>query len=130
MPLSGDERRGPLTLPRDASSQLPEAFATATLEPADGGHLLRLDHPEGALVTRVGDGEWLESRWPTPPGPEVEVVASGAWRDGVFIAELRLVETPHTILVELDPELGAARLNWRLVPLTGDDPLSTAAVAF
>ena len=130
LPLSGEERREPLTLPRDVSSQLPEAFATATLEPADGGHLLRLDHPEGALVTRVGDGEWLESRWPTPPGPEVEVVASGAWRDGVFIAELRLVETPHTILVELDPELGAARLNWRLVPLTGDDPLSTAAVAF
>lgn len=129
-PLSGEERRAPLTLPRDVSSQLPEAFAAATLEPADDGHLLRLDHPAGALVTRIGDGEWLESRWPTSLGPEVSVVASGAWRDGAFLAELRLVETPHTILVELDPELGTARLNWRLAPLTGADPLSSAAFAF
>jgi hypothetical protein len=82
------------------------------------------------LVTRIGDGEWLESRWPTPRGPELSVVASGAWRDGVFAAELRLIETPHTILVELDPAAGAARLNWRLVPLTGPDPLSTAAFPF
>lgn len=58
------------------------------------------------------------------------MVASGAWRDGVFRAELRLVETPHTVLVELDPKLGAARLNWRLAPLTSADPLWTAAFAF
>ena len=130
LPLSGDERRGSATLPRAASSDVPEAFASATLEPADDGHVLLLDHPAGQLVTRIGDGEWLESRWPTPRGPELSVVASGAWRDGVFAAELRLIETPHTILVELDPAAGAARLNWRLVPLTGPDPLSTAAFPF
>ena len=60
----------------------------------------------------------------------VAVAASGAWRDGVFVAELRLVETPHTVVVELDPAVGTARLNWRLVPLTGADPLSLAAFPF
>ena len=129
-PLAGDERHGSSTLPRAASSQLPEAFSSATLEPSDDGHVLLLAHPAGTLVTRIGDGEWLESRWPTPLGPELPVVASGAWRDGVFVAELRLIETPHTVLVELDPSAGAARLNWRLVPLTGPDPLSTAAFPF
>lgn len=129
-PLSGDERREPLTLLRDASSQLPKAYAAATLEPVTDGHLLRLDHSSGTLVTRIGDGEWLESGWPTPRGPEVPVVASGAWRDGVFTVDLRLVETPHTVLVELDPARGAARLNWRLEPLTGADPLWTAAFSF
>ena len=129
-PLSGDERRPPLTLPRDESSQLPAEFTSATLVPTESGHVLLLHQPSGPLTTRVGDGEWLESQWPTPRGPEVSVAASGAWQGDVFTAELRLVETPHTILVELDPETGAARLNWRLEPLTGPSPLSTAALAF
>lgn len=130
LPLSGEERRAPVTLPRDASSGLPPAFSAASLEHTDEGHLLTLDHPARPLVTRIGDGEWLESHWPTPRGPEVAIAANGAWRDGVFVAELRLAETPHTVLVELDPSTGTARLNWRLEPLTGPDPLSTAAFPF
>ncbi|MFT3889383.1 MAG: serine hydrolase domain-containing protein [Arachnia sp.] len=129
-PLSGTERRDPITLPRDPSSHLPETFSSATLEPAADGHVLRFALPDGELATAVGDGQWLESRWATPRGPELVLAASGAWRDGVFVAELRLAETPHTILVELDPSAGAARLNWRLVPLTGADPLSAAAFSF
>lgn len=130
LPLAGPERRPALTLPRDPSSQLPEDFRAATLAPADDGHLLRFDHPDGELVTQIGDGKWLESSWPTKRGPEVVVAGSGGWRDGVFTAELRLVETPHTMWVELDPHAGAARLDWRLVPLTGADPLATAAHSF
>lgn len=60
----------------------------------------------------------------------MSIVASGAWRDAAFVAELRLIETPHTIVVELDPVAGSARLNWRLEPLTGPDPLSTVAFPF
>lgn len=128
--LVGEERREPLRLPRDPSSQLPEEYAAASLEPTDHGHLLRLDHPEGPLVVGVGDGEWLESHWPTPRSSTMSIVASGAWRDAAFVAELRLIETPHTIVVELDPVAGSARLNWRLEPLTGPDPLSTVAFPF
>ena len=66
-------------------------------------------------------------RWPTPAGPELSVVASGGWRDGTFHAQLRLVETPHTIELELDPVTGSIRLDWRMVPLTGADPLATVS---
>ena len=86
-----------------------------------------LDHPGGELVTVVGDGQWLESRWATPSGPELAIMASGAWQHGVFCAHLRLVETPHMILLELDPDAGTVRMDWRLVPLSGVDPLALAA---
>lgn len=130
-PLSGPERREPVRVERDPASQLPEEFGPVTLEVADdGAHLLRIGHPSGELVSVVGDGRWSASRWPTPRGPELAVVASGAWSDGIFGAQLRLVETPHTILVRLDPMADTARLDWRLVPLTGPDPLSVAAFSF
>lgn len=54
-------------------------------------------------------------------------MASGAWQHGVFCAHLRLVETPHMILLELDPDAGTVRMDWRLVPLSGVDPLALAA---
>lgn len=123
-PLSGPERRPRVRARRDPASQLPEAFGAVTLETSPGGHhLLRIDHPAGELVTVVGDGQWLESRWATPAGPELAVVSSGAWHGGVFTAQLRLIETPHTILLDLDADAGTVRLDWRLVPLTGPDPL-------
>ena len=107
---------------------MPHDYRAASLEAtADGHHLLTLDHPGGELVTIIGDGQWTESRWPTPAGPELSVVASGGWRDGTFHAQLRLVETPHTIELELDPVTGSIRLDWRMVPLTGADPLATVS---
>ena len=123
-PLSGAERRPRVRADRHPASQLPESFGAVTLETSPGGHhLLRIDHPAGELVTVVGDGQWLESRWATQAGPELAVVASGAWHGGVFTAQLRPIETPHTILLELDADAGTVRLDWRLVPLTGPDPL-------
>lgn len=129
-PLGGAERRDSVWVSRDPASQLPEAFGAASLEATAEGHLLRIKHPDGELRAAIGDGRWLASSWPTPRGPEIAVVASGAWDDGAFVAHLRLVETPHTILVRLDPAAGAVRLDWRLIPLTGADPLSTAAFSF
>lgn len=127
-PLSGQERHDPVRAVRDESSQLPQSYRAVHLEDTPGGHhLLTIDHPGGELVTVVGDGQWLESRWATPSGPELAIMASGAWQHGGFHAHLRLVETPHMILVELDPDAGTARMNWRLVPLSGADPLALAA---
>ncbi|MEA4944816.1 MAG: serine hydrolase domain-containing protein [Propionicimonas sp.] len=127
-PLSGSTRRSAAPALRDPASQLPATYRSAALEVStDGHHRLRIDHPAAELVTEIGDGCWLESRWPTPSGPDLALAASGAWRDGVFVAQLRLVETPHTILLELDPASGTALLNWRLIPLTGPDPLQAAA---
>lgn len=125
-PLGAVERRPALTLPRAPSSQLPPVFREVMLEPVDDGHVLTIDHPDGGLVTRLGDGNWVDSVWSTQ-GLEVVVAASGGWNDGVFQAELRFVETPHTMLLQLDPRAGAARLGWRQVPLTGPDPFASVA---
>ncbi len=127
-PLAGGERRGPVRGVRDEASQLPASFRAVNLGETPGGHhLLTIDHSAGELVTVIGDGQWLESRWPTPAGPELAVMSSGCWRDGIFEAQLRLVETPHMIVLRLDPDAGRVRLDWRLMPLTGADPLALAA---
>lgn len=126
-PLSGPERRPAARFVRDPASVLPERYAAVTLETSGGDHVLRIEHPSGELITQVGDGRWLESRWPTPQGPELAIVASGAWQDDRFVAQLRVVETPHTILLDLDPDSGTARLDWRMVPLNGPDPLVSVA---
>ncbi|MFT3833736.1 MAG: serine hydrolase domain-containing protein [Micropruina sp.] len=128
-PWSGGEPRPGLRVRRDPASQLPEAYGAAGLHTtASGRHLLTIEHPSGELVTMIGDGQWLESRWATPAGPELPVLASGGWRSGVFGAQLRLIETPHTVLVTIDPATDSVRLDWRLVPLTGSDPFE--AVSF
>ena len=116
---------------RNPGSELPEAFESVRLDTTDEGHhVLELRHPEGDLVTVVGDGEWLESCWPTRWGPQLTIAASGGWADGVFRAELRVVETPHTIIVALDRGAGSVLLSWRLEPLTGPDPLNAAGFPF
>lgn len=125
--LSGEGRRAVGRVVRDQASELPQTYRAAALEATEEGHRLRIDHADGELVTAIGDGCWLESRWATPRGPELPVLASGGWREGIFAAQLRVAETPHTILLELDPEAGTMLLTWRLVPLTGPDPLQTAA---
>ncbi len=129
LPLSGGAPPDqPVEAVRDPGSQLPEAFGSVRLETTDAGHhVLELRHPDGDLVTVVGDGEWLESCWPTHWGPQVAIAASGGWADGVFAAELRLVETPHTITVALDRAAGSVLLGWRQEPLTGPDPLNAAS---
>lgn len=73
----------------------------------------------------VGDGHWAESvlardQWVLP------VVASGGWAaDGSFAADVRVIETPHTIQVRATPA-GAARVRWRRPPLTASDPFLSA----
>lgn len=127
----GGRAGGTIAAVRDPASELPEAFGSVRLQTTDAGHhVLEFQHPEGDLVTVVGDGEWLESCWPTRWGPQLAIAASGGWADGAFRAELRLVETPHTVTVVLDPAAGTVRLGWRLVPLTGADPLNAAGFPF
>lgn len=132
-PLSGGAPpSGEVTATRHPDSQLPAAFASISVQTTPGGHhVLGLQHAtQGNLITVIGDGEWLESTWPSPWGPQLALAASGGWRDDTFTAELRLVETPHTIDLCVDPAEGTVRLDWRLVPLSGPDPLNSVGFAF
>ncbi len=79
-----------------------------TVDPVDGGWRLRL----GPLDVEVGHGEWRES---SPLGRPV--VATGAWQDDTFVAELFVITTPHR--VRLVVEAGTAVATWNTVPLTG-----------
>jgi hypothetical protein len=57
-------------------------------------------------------------------GATLPVVSSGGWVDeDTFRAEVIAIETPHRFGVEARLRGGDADLTWRMVPLTGHDPL-------
>ncbi|MET9065875.1 serine hydrolase domain-containing protein [Streptosporangium sandarakinum] len=96
-------------------SALP-AGTIVTVDPVDGGWLLRLDpYP---LDIEVGHGEWRES---APLGRPV--VATGAWRADTFTADLYVITTPHRVRLVIDAGTGTATATWNIVPLT--DPSLT-----
>ncbi|WP_202797129.1 serine hydrolase domain-containing protein [Kribbella flavida] len=90
-------------------SALPDG-TTVVVDPVAGGWLLRW----GAMpAVEVGHGEWRES---SPLGRPV--VATGAWQDGTFVAELYVITTPHRVRLVVDADAGTALATWNAVPLT------------
>jgi Beta-lactamase len=60
---------------------------------------------DGAVHTMpVGDGRWLAGQWPTEP--PIPFVSAGGWHGGRFVAELRMIQTPHLLRIVLDPATG------------------------
>ncbi|MFC4060474.1 serine hydrolase domain-containing protein [Planomonospora corallina] len=86
---------------------------TVTVDPVDGGWLLRLGP---SLTVEAGHGGWRES---SPLGRPV--VAAGAWQDGTFVADLYVITTPHRVRLVVDAGAGTAVATWNVVPLTGPD---------
>jgi hypothetical protein len=78
------------------------------VEPVAGGWHLQLG---ASLKIDVGHSEWRES---SPLGRPV--VATGAWQDNTFVAELYIITTPHR--VRLVVNAGTAVATWSTVPLT------------
>ncbi|MFG3139470.1 serine hydrolase domain-containing protein [Streptomyces sp. NPDC048211] len=99
----------------DASAEgsaLPDG-TTVTVDPADGGWLVRF----GSLFDiEVGHGTWRES---SPLGRPV--VAAGAWQGGTFVADLYVITTPHRVRLVLDADAGTGTALWSTLPLTGPD---------
>ncbi len=92
------------------NSALPDG-TTVTVDPTDGGWLLRL----GSLGDiEVGHGAWRES---SPLGRPV--VAAGGWQGDTFVAELYVITTPHRVRLVVDADAGTAAATWNTVPLTG-----------
>ncbi|ONK14372.1 6-aminohexanoate-dimer hydrolase [Streptomyces sp. MP131-18] len=90
-------------------SALPDG-TTVTVEPVDGGWLLRLGP---FLNIEAGHGEWRES---SPLGRPV--VAAGAWQGDTFVAEVYVITTPHRVRLSVDADAGTAMATWNVVPLT------------
>ncbi|GEA86758.1 serine hydrolase domain-containing protein [Cellulomonas cellasea] len=110
VPDSGDARRS-AEARLDGSvvdSALPDG-TVVVVDPVDVGWRLELGP---SLPVDVGRGGWRES---SPLGRPV--VASGAWQDDTFVAELRIVTTPHRVRVAVDAAAGSATATWSTVPL-------------
>ncbi|MFJ8825489.1 hypothetical protein ACIREE_27410 [Streptomyces sp. NPDC102467] len=66
------------------------------------------------IAVDVGHCHWRES---APLGRPA--VASGAWQDGTFVADLRVITTPHHVRLAVDAGTGTATATWSPPPLTG-----------
>jgi CubicO group peptidase (beta-lactamase class C family) len=89
------------------NSALPDG-TRVTVESVDGGWHLQLGP---ALKIEVGHSEWRES---SPLGRPV--VATGAWQNDTFVADLYLITTPHRVRLVLTA--GTAVATWSTPPLT------------
>ena len=90
-------------------SALPDG-TTVSVDPVDGGWIVGLGP---SLDIEVGHGEWRES---APLGRPV--VATGAWQDDTFVADLYVITSPHRVRLVVDARAGTAVATWNIVPLT------------
>ncbi|KRF27302.1 hypothetical protein ASG91_12605 [Phycicoccus sp. Soil802] len=110
---------------RAEDSTLPEAYAAMSLAPGGAAYEVVLDCHDTQVRLDVGDGEWVFSTFAVG-GVELPVMSAGGWdAEGCFSADLRLVETPHTLQLRTRTD-GTVHLGWREVPLYGAEPLDLA----
>ncbi|GAA2482485.1 serine hydrolase domain-containing protein [Terrabacter carboxydivorans] len=97
---------------------------TAVSVARDGAeHVLGLQRRGEWLRVPVGRGAWREGEL-VAGGATLPVVASGGWVDeDTFRAEVIVIESPHRFRLEARVRSSDADLTWRMVPLTGYDPL-------
>ncbi|WP_076264113.1 serine hydrolase domain-containing protein [Intrasporangium flavum] len=108
---------------RSDVSDLAGDYTAVSVTRSEGGHTLGLLRRDHWLTVPVASGGWRESEL-VGGGATLPVVASGGWVDeDTFRAEVIAIETPHRFRVEARLRGGDADLTWRMVPLTGHDPL-------
>ena len=108
---------------RSAVSDLALDYTAVSVGRDGGDHVIGLRRGDDWLRVPVVSGAWLESEL-VGAGARLPVVASGGWVDeDTFRAEVIAIETPHRFRVEARLRGGDADLTWRMVPLTGQDPL-------
>lgn len=125
IPALGGDALGPdhAELARSAASDLAAGYTAVSVTRDGAEHVLGLERKGVWLRIPVGRGAWREGQL-VAGGASLPVVASGGWVDeDVFRAEVIAIESPHRFLVEARVRSGDADLLWRMVPLTGPDPL-------
>ena len=108
---------------RSESSDLSSDYTAVSVTRDGPDVVLGLSRRGEWLRVPVGRGLWREGEL-AAAGATLPVVSSGGWVDeDTFRAEVIAVETPHRIRVEARLRGADADLTWRMVPLTGYDPL-------
>jgi CubicO group peptidase (beta-lactamase class C family) len=75
----------------------------------------------------VGVGQWLPGDWPALR--PVPFSSAGGWVDGVFSAHLRMIQTPHVLVLTLDSSDASLSAAWTRSWLGhGNDPADYAPV--
>ena len=104
---------------------LPAAYSSISVTPDDGGHGLTFTIDGAPVSIPIGNGSGADGALPNGHA-SVPTAASGGWRYGKFAAHVRIVETPHSIRIDADPDTSTAIARWILPPLNGPDPLNLA----
>jgi len=108
---------------RSEASDLSADYTAVSVARDGPDHVLGLSRRGEWLRLPVGRGLWREGEM-VAAGATLPVVSSGGWVDeDTFRAEVIAIETPHRFRVEARLRGDDADLTWRMVPLTGYDPL-------
>lgn len=128
-------RMAALTIPALGTSAGPPEHRSFAVDPASDvtgirgvqvdaeGSTLTLLREGDALQIEVGDHAWRTAE-PVVDGRTLPLSASGGWTESGYVAEVRMVETPHSFRVVSGP--AGALLSWRLQPLGSGNPLICA----
>jgi CubicO group peptidase (beta-lactamase class C family) len=108
---------------RSDASDLAADYTAVSVTRDGSEHVLGLNRRGEWLRVPVGRGVWREGEM-VAGGATLPVVASGGWvDDDTFRAEVIAIESPHRFRIEARLRSSDADLTWRMVPLTGHDPL-------
>ena len=108
---------------RSSSSDLASGYAAVSVTRDGPDHVLGLSRGGEWVRVPVGHGVWREGEM-VAGGARLPVVSSGGWVDeDTFRAEVIAIESPHRFRVEARLRSADADLTWRMVPLTGPDPM-------
>jgi CubicO group peptidase (beta-lactamase class C family) len=108
---------------RASASDLAADYTAVSVTRDGADFVLGLNRRGVWLRVPVGRGLWREGEI-VAGGATLPVVASGGWVDeDTFRAEVIAIESPHRFRIEARLRSSDADLTWRMVPLTGYDPL-------
>jgi CubicO group peptidase (beta-lactamase class C family) len=124
VPMPGGSADGPsqATWTRSPDSTVADSYAAAELTADAGGWSLALEGTDAPIA--IGHGQWAGSEL-VVGAARLPVVAAGGWQGQDFVAELRLIELPHRLLLRGRAD-GSMTLDWHEVPLYGTDPMALA----
>ena len=82
-----------------------------------GGWLVTLADGEHGVTVACGDGEWRSSSFALPGRRRLEVAASARAVDGTVVVQLVFPQTPHRLVLTVDPATLTTSAKWQTLPL-------------